>query len=338
MPFCHPHSPLAVFLLTVCSFTFAETVEPAYVWKPNEVVRFEYSKRVEIVEAAPTGSDGKARPPVDPVKRAFTFTAILIIEVNKAKAASSEQIGLLRFDSPHIDIPEDYWYSSQADEITMNPDKDKLLERAFEGAVKSVRWGVRLGTDGSIKIDSRVPKSIDEWLKDASHTANWRAKYKELWATIVEKNLGLGVTGEDRDILLVPSPRTDSGSEFEKIRPVRSELKLLSHKDHKATFSFQRIAPPHAGEPFAITAAGLPSITIKLQPAIVTQKGTCIFDTFLWLPDSISETYSFKLEYDCKKDSKTTYTLSQDVTVKYELKRLAPKIDNYESATEAPAK
>jgi len=114
-------------LTLLCGFAFGADTAPTYVWKPNDVVRFEYYKRVEISENAPLDKKGQPAVPPDPLKRFFEFAAILIIEVNKGKSTGTEQLGVLRFDSPRIDIPDEYWFSPQLDEVTLTTDKDKAL-------------------------------------------------------------------------------------------------------------------------------------------------------------------------------------------------------------------
>ena len=75
---------------------------------------------------------------------------------------------------------------------------------------------------------------------------------------------------------------------------------------------------------------------MTLNPQVTPIKGACVFDSFLGLPDFIAEEYAFKLDYRCVEDARHIHKHAEDVVVKFDLKRLAPKIDTYEQPIDLP--
>jgi hypothetical protein len=326
-------------------FAAWEVPLPSYYWKPNEVLRFEYSKTIHIDETSAE---------IDSGARDFGFDAVLILELTNKTATGCAAV--LRFDSPHFTIPEQYAYLAGVDDPALQKDRCKILARVMEGAMRLARWNVTLENGGFVRIDSRKPKTLDEWLRETEHAAFWRPKFRKMWIDIVENNLGIVATGEDREIFLsLAAPPKPGGGELDKIRPYRSNFNVLSNKDGKADFEFKRLPPPKAGQAYSLpyigapTTTGQPSIYITLNPVIagpVTpghpggeagQVGRAVFDTALGMLDTLSEQYSCELNYKCDEDAKHKYAMNQRVSVKYELKRLAPPlIPRLEKAIEAP--
>ncbi len=308
-------------------------------------MRFEYSKTIHIDEASTD---------IDPGPRDFGFDAVLILEIANKTATGCTAV--LRFDSPHLTIPEQYAFVAGKDDPELQKDRNKILARVMEGAIRLARWNVTLENGGFVKIDSRKPKTLDEWLKETEHAAFWRPKFRKMWVDIVENNLGLTASGEDREIFLsLGAPPQPNGGETDKLRPYRSDFTLLSNKEGKIDFAFKRLSPPKAGQPYTLpyigapTTIGQPSIFITLNAAIAgpvtvacpkgepEQIGAAVFDTAVGMLDSLSEQYSFELNYKCDEDAKHKYALAQRVSVKYELKRLAPPIvPRLEKAIEVP--
>lgn len=351
---CAVFASLLVLILTPSAVTAASgNPDPAYAWKPNDVLRFDYSKTIHIDE---TSTDA------DPGRRDFSFESILILEIKNR--TQSGTFAVLHFDAPHVVMPDAYWYSAQADDpvdLPAQKDRTKAIVRTIEGAIKLARWNVILDNTGVVHIDSRLPKTLDEWLKETEHAAFWRGKFRKLWMEIVEKNLGLVASGDDRDLFLsLTPPPTSSRGELDKIRPYRSASELVSDKGGKAEFRFKRLAPPKAGTPYAIPYIGppdepkssnVPNVLMTLKPEIrgpITdsepkgeseQVGISVFDSKLGLLDSLSEGYSFDAEYTCDEDARRHYRIAQKVSVKYNLKRLAPPIAvRVEQAIEVPLK
>ena len=342
----HPLRCLFFWLSPVLLFApdlRAASDTPVYKWKPNEVLRFDYEKTVSISAPAPLDKSGAPVLPPDPLARKFKFNAVLIIEINKTRTEPL-QTAVLRFDSPRVEIPESFWFSSQSDEVALLKDRDKSIERAIEGAVKAARWNVALGTDGSVRIDGRTPAAPEDWLREVDHAAMWRSKFRKAWIEIVEKNLGLGSTGDDHDIFLTLAPKQPLppfapmplNPELDKIRPVRSATQCAPIKDQKSELSFSRMAPPRAGQPYDIPTLGSIGIAMTFNPQMSPIKGACLFDCFIGLPDFISEEYAFKLDFRCVEDASHIHKHAEEVLVKYDLKRLAPKIDTYEQPIELP--
>ncbi|HLX64318.1 MAG TPA: hypothetical protein VKX17_23800 [Planctomycetota bacterium] len=291
----------------------AETPKPsfAYGWKPGEVYRYDYSKLIHIVE---TSTD------TDPGTRDFGFEAVLILEVT-GKAANGVK-AVLRFDSPKLTIPDEYQFLAPADDPSVQLDKAKTVARTMEGVIKVARWNVVLDPSGVIHIDSRIPKTMDDWLKEVEHAAFWRNKLRKMWTELVEQNLGLVASGDDADVLLtIGAPPLTNGPEAAKIRPIRSPAAFVATKEEKSDYTFQRVAPSAAGQPYIIPNVGPPAVTMTLNPAVKTLKGAAVFDAKLAVLDSLSDEYAFELDYACNGDAQKIYKLHQEVTVKYSLIR-----------------
>jgi hypothetical protein len=315
---------IAVFLIVACGAAAAAGA-PEYAWKPGDVLRYQYTKSVLMNE----DSDGK-----NAEQREFEFDAVLILEI-KSKSQNGV-MAILRFDSPRVSMPDYYWFSSQGDAPLLQKDKGKAVSHAIEGAIKTAaRWNVYLDNSGYVRIDSRVPNSLETWLKEEGHSAGWRTKFNKMWVDIIENNLGLKSTGEDREIFVsLNAPPASVSPEMDLIRPLRSSVKLLGIKDYKADYAFTRVAPPKAGAPFSIPNVGPPSVEMTLRPKEVTGKGSATLDVSMGLLDTLNEEFNAVLDYKCLADNQQTYTLQQRVTTKYELKRLAPAIQKYESAVD----
>lgn len=196
-----------------------------------------------------------------------------------------------------------------------------------------MRWSVLLGEDGKFRIDARFPKTLDEIFRDTQHVGIWKAKYVKAWQDIVENSLGLKVSDEDREIFFSfappavnanAAPVTGLAPEYDKIRPYRSAPVELVRDDERIAYQFTRVAPPKAGQPYCIPFLNKPKIEMKLNPKIATKSGDAVVDNALGLLDSLTENYTFEIDYQCVVDTNRTYKMNQEVNVKYELKRLAP--------------
>ena len=419
-----PYALLIVFI------SAAAQGSDTYIWKPNEVLRFDFSKTIAIEEEtsadeicndrpaillapsvdviefkalpddAPTGTHSLGIPSklmtckqgekltVTGVKedehhakwasvqtaagvggfipgttkmrdtREFVFEAILIVEVKNRTPNGT--FAVLHFDSAHIVMPESYWFAAVADDPAVQKDRAKAILHAMEGAIKLARWNVILDTTGIVHIDARVPKGLDDWLKETEHAAFWRGKFRKLWVDIVEKKLGLAAVGDDRELLLALTGAPVVGSDgMEKVRPYRSASEMVSNQNLKSEYRIHRILPPNAGQPFALPYIGppddrdpkMPNIFMTLKPPIqgpITeadprgsgpQVGVAVFDSRMGMLDYLNEAYSFDTEYTCDEDKRRKYKVDQKVSVKYALKRLAPPIaGRIEQAIEAPLK
>ncbi|MEI6232458.1 MAG: hypothetical protein WCT04_05370 [Planctomycetota bacterium] len=286
--------------------------------------------------------------------RWFSFNAILIVEIKNRTETGT--FAVFHFDSAQITFPEMYGFLATSDDPAVIKDRAKAVQHALEGAIKLARWNVTLTPSGITNIETRVPKGLDDWMKETEHAAFWRARFRKLWVELVEKNLNLAASGADHDLLIALSGEAAAPKgELQKIRPYRSSPEVAGDKFGKVELRFQRLPPPFAGKPFSVPFIGPPedlkspgiTMTFKLpikgprnesDPAgPAPQIGSAIFDSKLNMLDTLNEAYSFNTSYACSPDVKTTYNLEQTVSVTYSLKRLAPPIlVRVEQAIEAP--
>ena len=305
------------------------------------MLRYDYSKVIHIDEKSAD---------IDPGVRDFSFDAILIIEIKNR--TNNGIFAVMHFDSPHVVMPENYLFLATADDPALQKDKMKAIVNAMQGAIKLARWNVILDGTGVMHIESRLPKTLDEWLHETEKTAFWRPKFRKLWVELIDKTLGLEASGDDRDLFLALTRAPESfGIDADMIRTFRSAAHVESNIGGKVKFSFTRQAPSKAGQPYKIPGIDKPNVVMTLNPILkgpanesypegsAMQVGAAVFDTHVGMLDTLNEEYSFAAQYSCAADASHTYTLDQRVTVKYNLKRLAPPImEPAEPAVEAPIK
>lgn len=325
--------------------------ENGYVWKPGEIYRFDYSKSIIVQQ---NDIDGISEHRTD-------ISGVLILEVKalddaQAKAALSNPSApvpfaqsasaVLRFDSAHVVLPDIYFFSSQFDSPQLQKDKNRLVAKAIEVAIKAARWNVTLFPNGTIRYDSRTPASFDAWLSEEKVAGSWRQKSLHLLQNVVEKDLRLCAQGEDYDLFLTtaeipvalaeavhasaapaaadaPARPVRVPSDNSKLHPYRHGLELLSKTGDKLQLGFTRRIPDGHGTSTDITLdAGNVSGKIGIVlDSVDTNQADAVFDSKLGMLDILSETYTAKMTLSAHREK-----LTQTVKIQYRLKRLAPAI------------
>jgi hypothetical protein len=318
---CTAGVPSAVIIVLQLMCTVALAGEPAvkigappenpYVWKNADVLRFEYSKTITVKQP---DADGKV------VEQTTDVSAVLILEIKEVTPARVSAI--LRFDSPHVTLPELTMYLAQSEKPEVQAGKSKTNARAIEVAMKTARWSVVLAPNGMIHIDSRSPGSTREWLREAETTATWRKKPINDLLKVIEQDVGLRVPANDRDIFVYTgSAEMPPAKGTDGLKPQRADVRISAKEDDKTTVTFTRKAP---AEKLLYSVPGLlqdEKIEIALKN-VANHEGKAVFDHRLGMLDTLDEDYAATLDYNYKGVG----TLEQEVRVKYRLRRLAPAI------------
>ncbi len=307
-PYAFCALPLAL-CLAACA-ALAGDSQPAYVWKANDLFRFDIQKTVRIADDDTTAEE-----------RRTEFAAVAIIEVKSISAAGAS--ATLRFDSPRVNLPPIYVFTSQNDEKPeLQSDRNRSVARAIEGALKTARWNILLAADGSITVESRTPASLAEFTREVANAGQWRSKkqQKEL-ADLIEQNLGLAPQSIDTDFLLCtrPPPDIPAGS-ARLLHPVRADFKT-EVSGGKLRIGFVRRFPAGAETGFNIPSLIQPRPVNILPQKIVQHEAVAVFDSRMGMLDTLNDEFSVQLK--CQSGSET---LAQNVRVQYRLKRLAPAI------------
>lgn len=279
----------------------------AYAWKKETPYRFQYSKTITVRQP---DENGKME------ERRTEFRATLILEVKQVTGASAACV--LRFDSPHLVLPPIPWYSALYDKPEPQADRGKAVAAALAGAIKVARWGVTVDADGTLHVDARTPTGLSDWLKDVSGAGQWRRKQADILKDLIEQDLGLRAETIDREILLCFAPPPEAGAA--PLHPLRSKpVEARARDGAKAHVSFTRQAPPGQGA-FVVPDLISPARVQATLQQVDTHQGSAIFDTEKGMLDQIEEQYAATLNYAYGRHS-----LQQEVTVRSELLRLAPK-------------
>lgn len=290
----------------------AATTDVVYAWKGGDLFRFDYLKTVTLVQP---DESGKAE------ERKTELAAVLILEI-KNSTPGGPASGTLRFDSPRITLPVLTTFSSQVDAPEIQADKNRAIARAMEGAIKTARWSVNLGADGSMQIASRTPASLGDWLKETSSTAGWRKMKVEQLRNLIEQDLGLKVQSTDREIFLCNTAAKSAPAETgEALHPLRTGFVPAAKLNGKVQIGFKREFAGKGNTEFAVPNLASPQAVTAAPQSVSTRESAAIFDTKMGMLDSLSEDYSVKMKYKCG-----TETIDQDVRVQYKLRRLAPAI------------
>lgn len=300
-------SILLLFLL--CAAAHAEDLpENSYVWKTDKVYRFDYSKTTVV--SSPGGSGDV---------RKTTVTGVLIFEITEVTPDGA--LARMRMDSPRVSLPPIEFYSSQFEEPELQKDKDRVVGKAMEGAIKAAVWQVRLKADGTIMILQRTPADFSEWLKETRNAAGWRGKTVKKIGDMIENEMGFRSPVDDRETLLfLGKPPAAVEPQF-KLRAVRSGISVAGKEDDKTRVNFLRTTstePPITYSIPNLDAEG--DVTVTLN-RIVAGECKAVFDTRIGNVDTINEEYTAQTSLHYRKD-----TIEREIKVQYQLKRLAPPI------------
>lgn len=299
----------ALFALTVCSGVSAEDAAPTYVWKPGDVYRFDYFKSITL---APNLS-----APAD--QRKTEVAGILIFEV-----ASNGKSATMRFDSPRVTLPEVVIYSSQSDDPDVQKDKNRVVGKAIESALKAARWDVELCSDGTLRIRDRKPSSFIEWAKEVENAGNWRRKSFKSMQQVIDNDLGLKVQVDDQELFLClaqPAAAPATAKAEAALRPVRTKPVSAGVDGDKAKFKFTRQAPEQAGKPYTIPDLMTTGQVTATLNKVQTTDGSATMDTRLSMLDTLAEDFTSEITVAYGKES-----VQRQVRVQYRIKRLAPPI------------
>jgi hypothetical protein len=280
-----------------------------YTWKPGDVYRFEYSKTTTI-----SSSD-----PADPAQpRKTEIGGVLILEISTESTAA-----LLRFDAAHIALPPVEIYSSLTDDPEPLKDKNRIIARAVEGALKGARWDVLLATDGTIHIRERKPANFQEWTKEVETLAQWRKKSLKFMEHLVGEEIGLKPKVDDQELLLCLGPPSSAPRPpvAAHLHPQRTELTLVSREADKMKYAFKRAAPELAGKPYALQDLGAVGEVTATVEKVRSDDGSAVFDAKLGALDLLTEDYTTEITLRFGSD-----TMKRGVRVQYRLKRLAPPV------------
>jgi hypothetical protein len=300
----------------------AEDAPLSYVWKAGDVYRFDFYKSITLSPLpSSTGTTATPAEPANPAnadQRKTEVAGILIFEV------ATDGKATMRFDSPRVTLPEVIFYSSQSEEPELQKDKNRVIGKAIEGALKAARWDVQLGSDGTLHIRDRKPNNFIEWAKDVETAAAWRKKSFKGMQQLIDNDLGLKTQVDDQEIFLCinPTPAAAQSSKAEAaLRPVRSSATLDKKEGEKARFKFSRSAPENAGKPYAIPDLGGKGEVTTTLNHVQSTEGSVVMDLRLSMLDSLIEDFTSGISVEYGKDS-----IQRQVRVQYRLKRLAPPI------------
>lgn len=289
----------------------ADTKPLVYTWKPGEIYRFEYSKTLTVTPADPGDT-------TEPEKT--DITGVLILEV-----AADGNSSMLRFDAARLTLPPAIIFTSGSTEPAPDPvkDKNKVVAKSMESALKGARWDVLPGTDGTLHIKDRKPAVFDEWTKDIRAAAAWRSKSLRSMDHLIENDVGLKAQCDDQELLLCfgAPPAGEKPPAMAHLHPVRSELTQVSRDGVKARFSFKRARPDQADKPYAIHDLAAPGeISTKLE-SVTTTDGSATFDEKLGMLDTLAEDFTADISLKYKGT-----VMNRQVRVQYKIRRLAPPI------------
>lgn len=280
-----------------------------YQWKPSELYRFEITRTTVVKQPDELGRMSE---------RLTEFSAVMILEIRTVANGSAS--ALLRFDNPRIKIPVQRAFGAQDDDMSENPKRSENVASAMRAAIQAARWTVTLNSDGSMKVDSRVPEKFADWTKELGNIGRWRFRLGDVLNQILENDLGLKVGGLDTDLLYVkkvPEATTPAA----QMRPARTASTPAPTGSIILQQKFERkygALPAEGYEIPALAGAG----KIRMKPAApATQDGVATFDTRLGMIDTLNETYTVPVTYTFGTD-----TLNQEVSVSYKLTRIAPAI------------
>lgn len=308
-----PTLRLMLLSAMLCSWqASAENAAPelAYLWKSGDLFRFDYSKTITTRQP---NEDGRIED------RQTEMAAVLIIEIKSVTASGAA--ATLRFDSPRVTLPTIRFFSAQADDVELQPEKTRAIARAMEGAIKTARWAVLLKPDGAIHIEARTPATLNDWMKETGNASGWRKKSQDAMLELLEQDLGLKAHTVDRETLVCLSPAAAPAavSSAEALHPLRTAI-AVTRKDDKAQLSFQRVFDKQQSPYIVPQLTARNNIKVQVE-SVASTEGIAVFDTKIGSVDTLSEDYTAKVRYESGKE-----TLAQEVRVQYKLKRLAPAI------------
>lgn len=293
-----------------------------YAWKPGDVYRFDFYKAITLIPQ-PGGTGSGADPaaatiPASADTRKTEVAGILIFEV------ATEGKATMRFDSPRVTLPDVIFYSSQSEDPEVQKDKNRVIGKAIEGALKAARWDVQLGSDGTLHIRDRKPGNFIEWAKDVENAAAWRKKSFKSMQNLIDNDLGLKTQIDDQDIFLClnpGAPPAQSARAEAALRPVRSAAAAGKKDGEKLRYTFSRVAPAEANKPYAIPDLGGKGDMTATLKRVESTDGAATVDTRLSMLDTLTEDFLSDITVQYGKDS-----VQRQVRVQYRLKRLAPPI------------
>jgi len=298
-------------LFLACVAAFAEDLpENSYVWKADKLYRFEYSKTTTV--STPNTAEGAD-------VRKTTVSGVLIFEISEVTADGA--LAKMRMDSPRVTLPPIELYSSQFENPELQKDKDRVVGKAIEGAIKAAVWTVRLKPAGTIVILQRTPADFSEWLKDARNAAGWRGKTIKKMADMIENEMGFRAPADDRETLLFLGKRPAAEEAPFKLRTARSGISGLSKDDDKTQCKFTRLTSSEPPITYAVPnleAEGDVNVTLN---RISATEGKAVFDTRIGNLDTLTEEYTVETSLHYRKE-----TAEREIKVQYQLKRLAPPI------------
>jgi hypothetical protein len=316
---------LAALGVAASTVVSAADAPVAYAWKAGDVYRFDFYKSITLSPLASSGTAGAPAEPADSAnpasaadQRKTEVAGILIFEV------ATDGKATMRFDSPRVTLPEVIFYSSQAEEPEPQKDKNRVIGKAIEGALKAARWDVQLGSDGTLHIRDRKPNNFIEWAKDVETAAAWRKKSFKGMQQLIDNDLGLKTQVDDREIFLCmnTTPVTAQNAKAEaSLRPVRSSAVLDKKDAERARFKFSRSAPENAGKPYAIPDLGGKGEVTTTLNQVQTAEGSAVMALRLSMLDSLTADFTSEITVQYGNDS-----VQRQVRVQYRLKRLAPPI------------
>ena len=286
--------------------------KPLYIWKKDDILRFDYFKSTTITQPGEMGVVEERQRKV---------AGVLILEVREITAAGAK--GILRIDSPRVELPAVKFFSSQFDQPRIDEGKDRVLAKTIEGAIKKAKWDVLLERDGMVRLTGRVPANLRSWLEDTENAAGMRKKSLDLLPEIIEQDLGLGVPSRDNNLFLCQESRPGATNAAESFRLPRTNIRLISSDQEKARFAFERkLSKPPASALLVPGLAGFENNSVEmLYKNVATREGKAIFDIQMGMLDTLAEDYTVTLAYRYGNEE-----LTQSIHVQYHLTRLAPPI------------
>ena len=263
---------------------------------------------------------------------------VLVIKVESVDPATGDIKAVISMDSPHLEMPPFREYDKKMYRISESSIVGDQVEQSLEELLHRIMWKVKISKEGVIQVLSREPDSLMEYAIKFARANRGKKKYASDMEKLFSRDMGLGSSGMDTELLAVMLTTTPpaSGKTLEAVRPFRVFTSKEDLADHRQRWIGTRSLGTGypMGEKIELYKLNdiEPPVTLEVTKLENTQ-GQAVFDTELGMLERIDEQYRVDMRLSSSDKQHKQY-LDQKVSVEYKLERIQPPIRGQQAGTD----